>query len=73
MKEKAKRLRELQEQKSRKDRLESLRGELTAQQRELSEKTIQLRVIMNKEQRDVDRLEKGGLLAAIFDLMGKKE
>ena len=73
MKEKAKRLRLLQEQKARKDRLESLRSELTAQQRELSEKTIQLRVMMNKEQKDVDRLEKGGLAAAILELVGKKE
>ena len=72
MKEKAKRLRQLQEQKNRKDHLESLRSELTKQQRELSEKTIQLRVMMNKEQKDVERLEKGGLVSLFYEVLGKK-
>ena len=73
MKEKSNRLRQLQEQKSRKVHLESLRSELTKQQRELSEKTIQLRAIMDKEQRDVDRLEKVGLVSLVFEVLGKKE
>ncbi len=73
MNEKTKRLQELQEQKSRKAHLESLRAELTRQQRELSEKTVFLKAAMVNEQKDVDRLEKGGLVAIVYELMGKKE
>ena len=73
MTEKINRLRELREQKERKTHLESLRSELTKQQRELSEKTIRLRVEMDKEQKDVERLEKGGLVSLFYELMGKKE
>ena len=56
MKEKSKRLRQLQEQKSRKVHLETLRS-----------------AVMDKEQKDVDRLEKGGLVSLLFELAGKKE
>ena len=73
MNEKREQLRRLQEQKQRKDHLESLRAELTKQQRELSDKTIALKGKMVKEQADVNRLEKGGLVAMLFELAGKKE
>ncbi len=73
MNEKTKRLRELQEQKYRKVHLESLRADLTKQQRELSDKTVVLKAAMVNEQKDVDRLEKGGLVAMFYEMMGKKE
>lgn len=73
MNDKIQRLRALQEQKQRKVHLESLRGSLTKQQRELSEKTIKLRVEMDKEQKDVERLEKNGLVSLFYELTGKKE
>ena len=57
----------------RKAHLESLRSELTKQQRELSEKTNFLKAAMVNEQKDVDRLEKGGLVSLFYELTGKKE
>ena len=73
MSEKTKRLRCLQEQKQRRVHLESLRSELTKQQRELSEKTINLKAAMVNEQADVDRLERGGLVSMFYELLGSKE
>ena len=73
MKEKTKRLRELQEQKQRRVHLESLRAELTKQQRELSEKTLALKAAMVNEQADVDRLQRGGLVSLFYELLGSKE
>ena len=73
MKEKAKRLRELQEQKQRKAHLDALRSELAKQQRELSDKTISLKAAMVNEQADVDRLERGGLVSMFYELLGSKE
>ena len=73
MNEKTKRLRELQEQKQRRVHLESLRSELTKQQRELSEKTQALKAAMVNEQADVDRLQRGGLVSLFYELLGSKE
>lgn len=73
MKDKIQRLRALKEQMQRKAHLESLRSELTKQQRELSEKTGFLKAAMVNEQKDVDRLEKGGLVSLFYELTGKKE
>ena len=73
MNEKRERLRQLQARKQRKAHLDSLRSELSKQQRELSDKTIKLRAQMDKEQGDVDRLEKGGLVSLFYELTGKKE
>ena len=73
MNDKIKRLRELREMKSRKAYLESLRTELTKQQRELSEKTLTLKAAMDNEQADVDRLQKPGVKSLFYGLIGKKE
>lgn len=73
MREQAKRLQYLQEQRMRKQHLESLRSELTGQLRELSDKTINLRAAMNSEQQDVERLNGRGLVALFYELIGKKE
>ena len=73
MKEKTKRLRELQEQKHRRVHLESLRSELTKQQRELSEKTQALKAAMVNEQADVDALQKPGVKSLFYSLTGKKQ
>ncbi len=73
MQEKIKRLRGLQEQKSRKAQLESLRAELTKQQGELREKTDFLKAAMVKEQKDVERLEKGGVVSLFHKLTGRSE
>ena len=73
MKEKTKRLRELQEQKQRRVHLESLRAELTKQQRELSEKTLALKAAMVNEQADVDALQKPGVKSLFYGLTGKKQ
>ena len=73
MNEKTKRLRELQEQKQRRVHLESLRSELTKQQRELSEKTQALKAAMVNEQADVDALQKPGMKSQFYSLTGKKE
>lgn len=73
MNDKIKRLRELREMKTRKAHLESLRAELTKQQRELSEKTLALKAAMVNEQGDVDRLQRGGLVAMFYELLGSKE
>ena len=73
MNDKIKRLRELREMKSRKAYLESLRTELTKQQRELSEKTLTLKAAMDNEQEDVDALQKPGVKSLFYGLIGKKE
>jgi len=62
----------LKEQMQRKAHLESLRSELTKQQRELSEKTEFLKKAAFYEQKDVERLEKGGLVSLFYELTGKK-
>ena len=73
MNDKIKRLRELREMKSRKAYLESLRTELTKQQRELSEKTLTLKAAMDNEQEDVDALQKPGVKSLFYGLTGKKQ
>lgn len=73
MNDQIKRLRELREMKSRKAHLESLRAELTKQQRELSEKTLALKSAMVNEQEDVDALQKPGVKSLFYGLIGKKE
>ena len=73
MKEKREQLRQLQEKKQRRVHLESLRAELTKQQRELSEKALALKAAMVNEQADVDRLQRGGLVAMFYELLGSKE
>jgi len=72
MNDKIQRLRALKEQMQRKAHLESLRSELTKQQRELSEKTEFLKKAAFYEQKDVERLEKGGLVSLFYELTGKK-
>ncbi|MBQ3258775.1 MAG: hypothetical protein IJA67_15390 [Oscillospiraceae bacterium] len=72
MNDKIQRLRALKEQMQRKAHLESLRNELTKQQRELSEKTEFLKKAAFYEQKDVERLEKGGLVSLFYELTGKK-
>ena len=73
MYDKIKRLRELREMKSRKLHLEALRSELTKQLEELNERVTFLKNAAYYEQKDVDRLEKGGLASLVYDLFGKKE
>lgn len=73
MHDKIKRLRELREMKSRKLHLEALRSELTKQLEELNERVTFLKNAAYYEQKDVDRLEKGGLVSLLYDLFGKKE
>lgn len=73
MNEQINRLRELQEQKSRKAHLEFLCADLNKQQREWSEKVSALKDAMVEEQKDVERLEKGGIVSLFHKLTGKRE
>lgn len=73
MNDNIKRLRELQEKKLRKVRLESLREELTTQQRELSEICLRLKNEVVSEHKDVEQLKKPGVKSLLFSLIGKKE
>ena len=61
------------EKLARKKRLESMVAQQQSQQNTLREKTELLKTAMNIEQKDVDRLEKGGLVAFFYEVIGKKD
>lgn len=56
-----------------KKRLEAVMGELTAQEAALEEKAEQLKQILLREEKDVERLEKPGIPALFYQLTGQKE
>lgn len=66
------RLQELQEQKRRRAHLETLRRELTKEQEELTRRETDLRAEMEREQRDVDSLQKPGVKSLLYGITGKK-
>lgn len=66
-------LRKLQRSAARKKQLESMLQELYDRQRELTDRTEQLRAVMMSEQADVDRLECGSLTAFVYNVLGRKE
>ena len=66
-------LQALQQKLSRKKHLQALLNELHTQRTELEAKVSNLKTIMEKEQADVDRLERRGLTALFYGIVGKKE
>ena len=66
-------LQALQQKLSRKKHLQTLLNELYTQRTELEAKVSNLKTIMEKEQADVDRLERRGLTALFYGIVGKKE
>lgn len=60
------------EKLARKKHLESMVAQQQSRQNGLREKTELLKTAMNIEQKDVDRLEKGGLVAFFYEMIGKK-
>ena len=67
------RLSELSEKLRQKTRLETKINELAAIKSILEENKEKLKIIMDKEQADVERLEKGGLKAFWYEIIGKSE
>lgn len=64
---------ELYKKVKNKEVYESRLSELRSQNDELTAKADALEKAMSKEQKDVDKLEKGGLASFFFELTGKKE
>lgn len=62
----------LREQMARKRHLEGMQTDLQAQRGQLVEKAAELKTIMLKEQKDVNRLERGSLKAIFYEIVGKK-
>lgn len=67
------RLRELTEKVKRKTHLEAMINELSGRKSALEAKAEELREVMNKEEADVQRLEKGGLKVFLYEIIGKSE
>lgn len=66
-------LHKLSERVERKRQLTVLLDSARRQVSELTEKTAQLKAQWQKEQQDVERLEKASLTALLYDLLGKKQ
>jgi len=66
-------LKELQEKIARKAHLEAILPDLQNQYRELQAKSKRLKIVMEDEQSDVDKLEGKTLTALLYSLAGKKE
>ena len=64
-------LKELQQQAAMKNRLETILKELKKQQEELQARVDELAVIKEKEQLDVDRLERRSLTNYFYQVVGK--
>lgn len=64
---------ELAEKKRRLEHLNALLAQCVREETALAEKTALLKAELEKEQADVERLEKGSLAAAALSLFGKKE
>ena len=64
-------LKELQQQAAMKNRLETILKELKTQQEELQARVDELAVIKEKEQLDVDRLERRSLTNYFYQVVGK--
>ena len=62
-----------QQQIVRKQRLEEILSNLDTHNYELEKKTEELAVILNKEQKDVEKIEGVSLSAILFDMVGKRE
>lgn len=73
MTRKSTKLEQLQQKLRQKQHLEHILTELNEQRPALSEKTAALKQVMDKEQTDVDKLERGSLSAFFYELFGKKE
>lgn len=63
----------LQGKIARKKHLDTMVDDLRKQQAELSDKAAQLKQVMLREQKDVDRLERGSLAAFFYEIIGKKD
>ena len=66
-------LKQLKEQTVQKKKAEAELTDLLSQKKELTEKLIGLEKIMRKEEKDVERLERGSLAAVFLEMLGKKE
>ena len=66
-------LKQLKEQTVQKKKAEAELTDLLSQKKELSEKLTDLEKIKQKEEKDVERLERGSLAAVFFEMLGKKE
>jgi len=66
-------LKERKQRVQRKEYLERRKESLSKQKIELEEKTATLKKEMNKEQRDVNRIEGSSLAALFYNVVGKKE
>lgn len=66
-------LRDLQEQVSKKKKLEGTLKALYPQKEELDKKVAELEAIKLREQKDVDKLENGSLSVFFYNVIGKKE
>ena len=64
-------LKELQQQAAMKNRLETILGELKKQRKELKSRVEELASIKEKEQLDVDRLERRSLANYYYQVVGK--
>ena len=68
-----KQLEELRQQMAKKTRLENILKNLDVQRQELFDRVSELEQIMEKEQADVDKLNRRSLAAFYYSVMGKKE
>lgn len=66
-------LKVLKEQTIQKKKAETELTDLRSQQQTLAQKLKELEKIKVKEEKDVERLERGSLAAAFFEMIGKKE
>lgn len=66
-------LKELKQKVQRKEYLERTKISLEKQKTELEEKSINLKKVMEKEQRDIEKVEGKSLAALFYNVVGKKE
>lgn len=71
--EKKNELAELREKLERREHILAMRESLGSQAKNLSENEIRLRLVMEKENTDVEKLEKGSLSAAFYAIIGQRE
>ena len=66
-------LQQLKDKVMQKKRMETELHDLYAQKRDLTGRVAQLEKIKNSEQKDVDRLEGGSLVAFFYNVVGKMD
>ena len=66
-------LKQLKEQTIQKKKAETELSDLLLQKQSLAQKLKELEKIKTKEEKDVERLERGSLAAVFFEMIGKKE